>query len=79
MSELEGVSESLRDVWADLRAVLVECSLFVERKAAEGDPEALMLAESLGDARLWLTLENARAKTALAEFELDRGNFQNTD
>ena len=75
MSDLAGFAEALREVRRTLFDVMLDCSLYVERKASEGDPEAALIAEDLTAARLFLQIENLRARLALE----DGGNVEPTD
>ena len=62
--DLAGYSEALKASWEQVRDVLISCSLYVERRAGEGDIEAQLLAEDLASARVWMSLETGFAKLA---------------
>jgi hypothetical protein len=57
----------LADARAEVRRTIVATTCYVDRKAAEGDPEAIELSRLIASAFDGLTLSNIAGATFLAE------------
>ena len=60
--------EALRDVHQCMAFVLAKCSAYVDRRAAEGDPEAITLAGEVAEIHGELFAENVAAEIFLEDY-----------
>jgi hypothetical protein len=67
VSELDEVAGELDDARHDVLSALVAASVFVDRRAAEGDPEAVRLSRLIAGALDRSTCAAIRGRTLIEE------------
>jgi hypothetical protein len=65
--DLDELSASMAESRHEYFEALLRCALLVERRSAEGDPEAVATADQLRAARFRFRYDNARAQMVIED------------